>query len=229
MKHFTKKAFVFLLFAILGLSTGFAQVGAGTISPQDITEETSTITLKTIRALFPDQPVAVANELFGGLHSVASIEILHGSADLDTAELQIGMLVYVAETNMYYRYKGADADGLNHSAQTGSAVPDVLDVDGVNTNYWESLADIIADATANTVYNRATKDTSTATDPFVEGDVYLAGDTTFVWGGDAWDVMALNEIDSVSGDRATILTPVSGDVAVEADTTWIYDGAQWLS
>lgn len=231
MRKITRKALLLLSMTILSMSLGLAQ-GAGTIEPQAITEETSTITLKTVRALFPDQPVAVANELFGGLHSVADTAELHSAigSPLDTAELQIGMMVYVQSANMYYRYKGADGDGLNHhTQQSPDTIVDVFDANGVNLNYWESLVDLIANVSANNVFNRAANDTSTATYPFIEGDVYITPDTTFVWDGLGWTPMALNELDSVATHRDSIGDPVSGDIAVEIDTTWIYADSTWIA
>jgi len=218
MRNFTKKALLFLVFAILGVTMINAQ-GGGSIAPQEITKSTTNITLKTFRALFPGQPVAVANEIFGGLHSVADVDSLHGKDGvLNDAELQTGMLIYVASTNMYYRYKGADSNGVNGVTNA------VFDVDGVNTNYWESLADVLAAVMGTHVYD----DTLGLGADIYEGDVYLAGDTTFVWDGDNWTTMSLTEVDSVYEDRDMFDIPVSGDVAVETDTTYIFDGNEWL-
>ena len=218
MRNFTKKALLFLVFAILGVTMINAQ-GGGSIAPQEITKSTTNITLKTFRALFPGQPVAVANEIFGGLHSVADVDSLHGKDGvLNDAELQTGMLIYVASTNMYYRYKGADSNGVNGVTNA------VFDVDGVNTNYWESLADVLAAVMGTHVYD----DTLGLGADIYEGDVYLAGDTTFVWDGDNWTTMSLTEVDSVYEDRDMFDIPVSGDVAVETDTTYIFDGNDWI-
>jgi len=227
MRNFTR-LHLLLLLATVGVLTSYAQ-GGGTIAPQDMTEANSSITLKTIRALFPDQPVAVANELFGGLHSVNDVDSLHGGSYLDDAELQVGMLVYVASTNMYYRYKGEDADGKNHNTQSASTVPDVLDADGVNTNYWESLADIIAAVTdVDSVYAAFNGDLRTDDDNMV-GDVFIADDTTYIWDGSNWQLMSFFDVDSVLSNRLGFAAPEMGDVAVEEDTTWIYDGSQWQS
>jgi hypothetical protein len=217
MRNFTKRI-ALLWVAVLTSSIIFAQ--AGTIAPQAITEATSSITLKTARALFSDQPVAVANELFGGLHSVQTVAILNGSSNaaLDSAELQIGMLVYVADVNMYFRYIGdPNTTGFLNGATN-------LDpVYGSSLDHWEDLAAIVNAANGDRVFEGAIADTAltgtffSAAEPIRLGDIYLTEDrdTNYVYDGDQWKHLSYTQhitydvfINTLGGTVGTLLESV---------------------
>lgn len=145
MKTFIKKSVLLLAAIMLVTSAMEAQNNSAPALPS-LAPTSSSVSLKTVRALFPNVPTAVANELFGGLHSVTSIAVLNGGdqTSLNNAELQTGMLVYVADVNMYFRYKGTDLDA---AVVTYNAADDadevVLGEFGEDTHYWESLSSLI--------------------------------------------------------------------------------------
>lgn len=150
MKRITNQLLFVCLLSISSMAGAFAQ-GGGSITPEGLDPNNHEISLKTLRALFPDKPVAVANELFGGLHAVADITTLLA---IDDAKLQIGMLVWVANADgnnngMYYRYIGDP----NTTGNLNGAVAD----------NWESLASLISDVNEEKLFahtNNGTDDWS---------------------------------------------------------------------
>lgn len=241
MNKIMKNLLLLLSFAVIGFST----VSAQDVTTPDIEEATSSVTLKTLRALFPDQPVAVANELYGGMHSVQDVSDL---LTIDQAKLQVGMLVSVQDTNMIFRYVSANNSnlGVNDGDLNQGAY-------GENTDNWESLADmllntairdsigaqigdsldLLLEMASAQVFTDTTVD---ATRPFIEGDIAILGDTSFVY-DEGWMILADNRVDSVAyADGIATTGPtqtdaVSGDMVLDTAggfvTTYVYDGADW--
>ena len=132
-----KRIILLLLIGFFGLASFAQEPDEAQSTLPGVTKSSSSVSLKTLRSLFPDVPVAVANEIYGGLHSVNTIDELHGKeGDLKLSDemLQKGMLIYVVEANMYFRYKGE-----YNGESNGEPTDENKGTYGENSDYWQSF------------------------------------------------------------------------------------------
>lgn len=238
------KRSLFALVAFLVMCVAQAQTGPGTLTPADITDNSSSYTLKTLRALFNDQPVAVANELFGGLHSVDSIGVLNGANQvaLSDSMLQTGMLVYVDSANMFFRYKGKSSTAFN-----GLPSDAELGVYGENTTYWESLDAQILTNLIDTINSMISDSVTVLKDSMIvmrdslitkietnSDSITILKDSMIVMMDSLliiMDATADSVYQGTSSERLDTLNIV-GDIFISEgdntpDTSFVWDGAEW--
>lgn len=160
-----KKGLLFT--AVIFIAAGTAMAQSGKITTAALSSADHSVALKTIRSMFPNTPTVVANDMFGGFHSVIDIDALHGftptgASDqekldiINDAELQVGMVVYVESLNTFYVYSD-ERDGTIGTAPFNASAASVGDAGAnatatnVNGDYWKSLYSVIDESVAEKV------------------------------------------------------------------------------